>query len=54
MPKCKTCLEWKKEANRHKKVAGELSIKLAAAYEELEILRESNAKMLLKIAEGRC
>ena len=41
---CKICKEWEKEANRHKEVARELSIKLAEAREEIEILKSQRPK----------
>lgn len=34
---CKICQEWQREAERHKRVARELSIKLADAYEKMEL-----------------
>lgn len=37
---CKTCVEWRKENERNKEVARELSIKLAAAEEKIAVLEE--------------
>ena len=54
---CKICKEWEEEAKRHRKACRDLSLKLAAAYEEIENLKgesheQRNAYAVLRQRSG--